>query len=112
MTDKTSVKKMRACEPSEAEFSVMEETLNSVLIGIDILSDFDRVMTKANKKDIKRAVNTLNKLKGDILDRQEKIGVKQLAKVNKEVFKNLNSDEVTEFLVWKAAREENTLKEE
>ena len=45
-------------------------------------------------------------------DRQEKIEVKQLAKVNKEVFKNLNSDEVTEFLVWKAAREENTLKEE
>lgn len=112
MTDKTSVKKIRACEPSEAEFSVMEETLNSVLIGIDILNDFDRVMTKANKKDIKRAVDTLTKLKGDILDRQEKIEVKQLAKANKEIIKDLNSDEVTEFLVWKAAREENTLKEE
>lgn len=90
----------------------MEETLNSVLIGIDILNDFDRVMTKANKKDIKRAVDTLTKLKGDILDRQEKIEVKQLAKANKEIIKDLNSDEVTEFLVWKAAREENTLKEE
>ena len=109
MTELKSKPRVRAREPTEAEFKEISETIVSVLCGMDIFKDYDEILTGANKKVIARITATMQKLHADVCERYDSIEAKRVMQVNKETLKSLDASDVEAFIAWKEA---NTPKQE
>ena len=109
MTELKSKPRVRAREPTEAEFKEISETLASVICGMDIFKDYEEVLTSENKRIIARITATLQKLHVDVCERYDSIEAKRVMRVNKETLKSLNASDIESFIAWK---ETNTPKQE
>lgn len=109
MTELKSKPRVRAREPTEAEFKEILETIVCAKLNMDVFKDYDEILTGANKKVIARITATMQKLHADVCERYDSIEAKRVMQVNKETLKGLDASDVEAFIAWKEA---NTPKQE